>query len=390
MQHMSYVETAESYDFWCALWALSVGVGRAVYVDRPGIPVYLNMYVILAAESGVTRKTTSVQSISRIVRESHSLIAGKLSPAGLELYLHDASKEEGNAIATFAVSELVTILGREGHMATMPGLLTDLYDCEENRTTPGNISQLDGVIQRNVYVNFLSASTPTWLVTAINPSVIEGGFTSRVIFVVDERRKRIIAWPVERDQEEYSRLLRKYTNVTSPLREGLPIQINGAALTKFTRWYRSRASHTDPFTASFEAREDDHVLKVAAILSINDGTLELQATHITKAIKIIADIKDRAWKLFGGDFSHKARITSAIGKVRELLIDAGGDGIGHSALQQKIVRYADAKDYRLLISILHECGMIQIFKLKHGKMYRATKVIEKFGVTSEILAKLNL
>jgi hypothetical protein len=43
----------------------------------------------------------------------------------------------------------------------------------------------------------------------------------------------------------------------------------------------------------------------------------------------------------------------------------------------------------MLIDIMHECNMLSIFELKRGKMYRATRGIEKFGVTSEVLAKLN-
>ena len=62
MDYMSYVETAESYDFWCAVWAIGDACGRRVYVDRPNIPVYLNWYIILAAESGSTRKSTAITS----------------------------------------------------------------------------------------------------------------------------------------------------------------------------------------------------------------------------------------------------------------------------------------------------------------------------------------
>jgi hypothetical protein len=34
--------------------------------------------------------------------------------------------------------------------------------------------------------------------------------------------------------------------------------------------------------------------------------------------------------------------------------------------------------------------MVQIFKMKRGDMYRATRAIEKFGVASEVLGRLNL
>ena len=389
MEYMSYVETAESYDFWCAMWAIGTGVGRGVFVDRPNSPVYCNWYIILAAESGTTRKSTAISSICTVVKESNSLLTGKTSPVSLDLHLHDTSKETGNAVASFAVSELVTILGKEGYMSTMPGLLTDLYDCQEERLSPGTEKHGE-LIQRNVYVTFLSASTPSWLVTAINPSVIEGGFTSRVIFVVDDNRKRSIAWPKQREESSGDTLRERYQSTIKGARDVGTIGINATGLKKFTNWYNTRATHTDPFQSSFEAREDDHVLRIAGCLCINDGSYEIQSKHIGWATKIISDVKHKANNLFGGDFSYHAKLVTAIERARDLLIRAGTDGIKRTELQRLMWRHLDAKELTMLMNIMHECGMVQIFKVKRGEMYRATKTIEKFGVTSEVLAKLNL
>jgi hypothetical protein len=387
MKYMSVVETAESYDFWCALWSIGVECGRDTYVDRPNSPVFLNWYIILAAESGTTRKSTAISSIRGFI--SQDVLSGKTSPEALDLILHERSRDRDKAEATICVSELVTILGREGYMSTMPGLLTDLYDCPELRTSPGTLKSGE-IIQRNVYVTFLSASTPAWLVTAINPSVIEGGFTSRVIFVVDDTRKRAIAWPEERGEEDQARLGELYKGTISRAISTGGIQISTGGLKKFRNWYNNRANHTDPFQSSFEAREDDHVLRAAGCLCINDGKLEIQSSHISTAIRIISSVKSQATGLFGGDFSNKARITGAVTRVREILIESGTDGIKHSDLQRRVVRHIDSKELRMLMDILHECGMVQIFNMKRGHLYRATQAIEKFGVTSEVLSKLNL
>ena len=271
---------------------------------------------------------------------------------------------------------------------SMPGTLTDLYDCDDLRTLPGTIKHGE-ITQKNVYVSFISASTPAWLVTAINPSVIEGGFTSRVIFVVDDVRKRAIAWPEERTADESRRVNESYRSTMAKAREVGKLGISTGGLKKHRQWYNNRRQHTDPFLSSFEAREDDHILKAALGLCINDGTLELQSTHIRKAITLINDAKFRANNLFGGDFSQKARLTGAVDRVREILINAGSDGIKHSDLQRRIVRHVDAKELRVLMRIMHECGMVQIFKMKRGEMYRATRSIEKFGVSSQVLERLH-
>jgi len=393
MQYMSVIETAESYDFWCALWALGVGVGRTVFVDRPNIPVYLNWYIILAAESGTTRKSSAISGISGILGGTHTLFTGQTSPTGLKLYLHDSSKESGNASANFAISELIDILGKEAFMNTMPGLLTDLYDCPAQKSSPGTLAH--GELEfKNVYINFLSASTPSWLVTAINPSVIEGGFASRVIFVVDDKRKRAIAWPSRREHGERERTKELYEGIANAARRVGPIGITKAGLKRFTRWYNTRTTHTDPFMSSFEAREDDHLLRVAACLAINDGTFEIGSRHIGNGSKIISSVKSGAEYLFGGHFSYKAKVAGAIDRVRTILLDAGSDGIRHAELQRRGARTLNAQELKTLINVMHECGMIQIFKVKTktkiATHYRATKAIEKFGVSSEVLAKLNL
>jgi hypothetical protein len=389
MQYMSNVETAESYDFWCALWAIGVSCGRTVFVDRPSAPVYLNWYIILAAESGTTRKSTAIHSISTLIDGDHTLLTGKTSPENLDVLMHESTRKSGSASITFAISELVTILGREGYMSTMPGLLTDLYDSPAQRISPGTLKSGE-LIQKNVYISFISASTPSWLVTAINPSVIEGGFTSRVIFVVDDTRKRAIAWPKERKDNARGKVQERLEQSTEQARSIGSIVISPGGLKKFTNWYNNRATHTDPFLSSFEAREDDHVLRLSACLCINDGTLEIQHSHIARAVQVISHAKSRANGLFGGDFSAHARITGSISRVREILIAAGTDGIKHYELQRQMVRRMDAKELRMLIDIMHECNMVQVFELERGRMYRATKSIEKFGVTSEVLAKLNL
>jgi hypothetical protein len=389
MKYMSVVETAESYDFWCALWAIGVGCGRTVFVDRPNSSVYLNWYIILAAESGTTRKSTAISSIRDIVRRHGPLLTGRTSPESLELQLHESTRKGGSARANFAVSELVTVLGKEGYLSGMPGLLTDLYDCPKERRSPGTLKSGE-IIQKDVYVTFLSASTPAWLVTAINPSVIEGGFTSRVMFIVDDERKRAIAWPELRKDGERTELLTRYESTVGRGRLQSGLSMSSGGLSTLRKWYNNRASHTDPYLSSFEAREDDHVLRLGGCLAINDGTLELQANHVRAAIKIINHVKLKSNGLFGGDFSTKARLGGAVARVREILIESGTDGIKHSDLQRRVVRHLDASELRMLMNIMHECGMAQIFKMKRGKMYRATQAIEKIGVASEVLGRLNL
>jgi hypothetical protein len=186
-------ETPHAYDFWTGCYILSVALGRGITVARPFAPVFLNLFLVLVAESGVTRKSSSVRRAVSFARSlcgpTNPLIESKITPELLEYNLAMQSLEHDCAYTTIMIDEMVKFLGREKYVETMPTLLTDLYDCPEIRTGGGSLTRGKTRLS-NVFINFLSASTPSWLLRAVNPDVIEGGFTSRVIFVVAENPKR--------------------------------------------------------------------------------------------------------------------------------------------------------------------------------------------------------
>ena len=388
LKYMSVLETPVAYDFWSAMWALSVGVGRGVYVARPHAPVYLNWYIILTAESGITRKSTAVEHASHFVEVAgYDVITGKTVPEELMRTLHEDTKATGEAVAHIAVPELVTIMGRESYMKTMPGLLTDLHECPESRRSPGSGS--GGEIRLSkVYVTFFSASTPTWLVSAINPAVLEGGFGSRVLIIAGHKAKASIAWPDEARSTcpfiEYGKAIRAAKKIEM-------IEMSKGGLKTFKNWYKHRPLHADAFRSSFESREDGHVLRVAALLAVNDGTLQIQDRHVKIGYKIIADVKAGAAQLFGVDYSPGARFADGIDKIRQVMLDCGMDGITHTKLYIKCRWKLDRDEFSLLVRLMHECGMLKIFDSgKKGRFYRATKAMEGSGLTSEVLARLNL
>ena len=114
MDYMSDIETPEAYDFWCAIWAIGATCGRNVSVDRPHLPVHLNWYIILSADSGTTRKSTAVRSIEKI---TGPLLGGltvntKVSPERLINSLWDKTKDQDTATCIIVVPELVTLLGK--------------------------------------------------------------------------------------------------------------------------------------------------------------------------------------------------------------------------------------------------------------------------------------
>lgn len=365
LEYMNPSETPHAYDFWVGCNILSVACGRSIIVNRPLAPVYLNLFTILVAESGVTRKSTAVRAGVGFIRllcdgEAGQLVETKTTPEKLEEILHVQSKDHGRASVSICISELVTFLGREKYVSTMPTLLTDLYDCPALRSGGGNLSSGARVL-KDVFVQFLSASTPSWLIRAVNPDVIEGGFTSRVMFICAEEPKRRASWPEAANKEVEESIHKHLQRIRDKARSVQRIEISEGARRTFDKWYRSRVLHRDPFRASFQSREDAHILRLAALLAINDDTWVIQHSHISASIRIITEVREDGASIFEGTGSN-SKLISGIDKLRDKLLEAGINGLPQRDLTKAVAAYMDAEHMTAVLEIMHELDMVQKFE----------------------------
>jgi hypothetical protein len=397
LSFMDQQETAHAFDFWSGMWALACACGRITYVARPRAPVFLNMYTILIGESGIARKTTSVSSAARLVRIITSedaelgFIDAKVTAEKLDSLLHERTMEHGSAQLCVAIPELAVFLGTEQYVANMPTLLTDLYDCPSHRHGGGTITRGE-MIQRNIWVSFLSASTPVWLLKTVNPNVVEGGFTSRCLFIVSNEPKDKIAWPSAADtDEDFAILTQDLREVRKRALIEQPITLTDAGMTAFTRWYKARTRSLDVFKLSFEAREDAHVLRVAALLCINDGSWRIDQTHVSRSIKLIDSVKDTSKDIFeSGDL--RSRHAYSLDRIRSTLISAGMDPVPRNELFRKARGKLSYNELTGLIEVLHEIGAIQRFisPPEHGRgrpveYFRGTNLILGRGLGEQVL-----
>jgi hypothetical protein len=414
LEYMEEVETSKVYDLFCALWCISFIATRKVFIDRPRARVYLNMYVLLIAESGVTRKSTAVRFVEKLLNDVREeidneflLITGKSTPEKLVHDLHKQTRDYGYAQAAISVSELVTFLGKERYAMPMPGLLTDLYDCPELRTGGGTVSN-GTVTIRDVYINFLSASAPSWLARAINPDVIEGGFTSRCIFVHDEQPKRKIAWPKPREDSarSYDRVKQRLLELYRRLRtddsgrgrfgsnagvhrgHSTTLSLSPEGMAIYKDWYETRPFSADPFRASFESREDDHVLRLSGLFALNNGRLVISGQEVKFAIELVEWSKEQGARIFAYDVEDP--VVRGIDKLRTILVNAGTVGIKQTDITKKMFGTFNAKQTKQALAIMHELDMVQMFETPHkghrrATIWRATKLITGEHVIGTVL-----
>src|SRR5690606_916990 len=107
------------------------------------------------------------------------------------------------------------------------------------------------------------------------------------------------------------------------------------ALKSFTNWYNTKQESRDPFSASFESREDAHVLRLAGFLAVDEGAWRIDRHHIRKAIDIIREVKLDGASIFVGGASGN-RLLNGLDLLRSKLIETGVDGIRHNELYQAV------------------------------------------------------
>jgi hypothetical protein len=384
MKWMEEQETPIVYDYVCALWCLSVALGRDVYVARPRAPVHLNMYVCLVSESGIMRKSTSIRMATSVVRafleEIHSpvrMIESKVTMGKMLVELTQGTRQHDAAQVVMVASELAAMLGRGAQIAGVPALLTDLYDCPDTRTGGGSIHAGE-INLRNVYCAFLAGSTPSWLGQAVRPEIVAGGFTSRCYFVTGKLRKRLVAWPKEDSNDDHKcrmvQLVSQLKAIHAQSQSYPRIGINANALDTFTRWYSQRPVHRDVYRESFESREDGHVLRLAGLMAADEQRWEINDHHVKRAIEFVAWMKRCGTDLFTGSEIERYDV-KVLRKMRFEILAAGSEGITRSNLYKNIFVSGRGRSmFGTFILTMHELDLIKRLEIR-GKTGRPKEVL---------------
>lgn len=359
MQFNSQQETPLIYDLWCGLWLLSLAVGRQCTVARPRAPVFMNIFCLLIAESGLTRKSTALSIATQLAKEITGEHTTWIETATrTTTFINRLAWSTVNydcANVAISISELARFLGRSGQVKDMPGILTDLYDC------PNEQRFLDTSV-RDVYITFIGATTPSSLVSSVNPAIVEFGFASRFYPIIGTERKRLNAWPefalneLEQRLELISSLKRIQQDVQSV--EEVTVDVN--ALEEFKKWYTSRSVSNDAYQSSFEAREDHHVLKIAGLLAVNKGTWIITRDELSAAIALISDVKRNGNILFNTGFEND-KLQQGINKVLTLLKRRTQPTLV-TTLHGYLLSSMTRTQAKLLIDLLHEMEYVQLFQ----------------------------
>lgn len=381
MDYCENLETATDFDFWGAIWILSLLCNRNFVINRPNSPIFPNFFITLIADSGIARKSTAINFAKSIIEnENNLIISSPMSVGKFNHALSELTKQNNECIIAINCSEFITFYKNKSIIEC----LTDLYDCPKERKGYGTFNN-GNINIRNIFISSYTGSTPNYYIKAVNEDEIEGGFTSRNIIVFAERGKKRIAWGTDKTTiniEQLKQITNQIRFTISKIKGA--INLSPKAITRYSKWYERRRLSDNLYLKSFESREQDHILKLASLLAINDNETEIQYNHIDLAINIIKDYKLKAYNFFSGLLYKEDNddLSKLITKIINYIYISGENGIYHKVLYSHIRQKCDAETLNLIINIMHELNMIEMLQPYKSKamIYRATKLIKKIKI----------
>lgn len=307
--YLKYCEGTEppvQYHLWCAISGIAAALQRKVYLKWGIETIYPNLYVVLIGPSG-NRKGVSMSIIRDLVKSvGIKCTAESITREALIRDLRESISYYKDSDGTIrfhcsltAFSEELSIFLGQNDVKFLADL-TSWYNCESEWTYRTKQQGTDKI--QGVYFNLLGATATDWLVSILPREAVGGGFTARVIFVVEEERHNVIALPPQPDEKLREDLLHDLEQIH--IMSGEFVFTKDAVEIYRVFYEGSKNSNygvSDRRFASYNERRGTHIRKLSMIMSASrSDDMIVDACDVDRAIKILEKTEVKMPRVFKG------------------------------------------------------------------------------------------
>lgn len=308
MEYSSNSEPPASFRLWSALSVLSSTLQRKCKLPWGSLTFYPNMYIVLVAPSGKARKGTAMNFAYEFLEAlGIKMAAESTTREALIQALSEANDNsidvEGNMFfhssLTIFAPELTVFLGYNNH--TLMSDLTDWYDCRSRWTYRTKNMGTDEII--GVYVSLFGATTPELIRTTMPLDAIGGGLTSRMIFVFERKKGKIVPAPFQSDAElDLQRKL--HTDLERIFLLKGDFRVTRDFLNLWTDWYTAQEDNP-PFNDhrfnGYIERRPNHVMKLSMLTNVSrTSKMVIEKQDLERAISILEFTEKKMVETFSG------------------------------------------------------------------------------------------
>ena len=333
------------------------------------------MYIILVGPPGKCRKGVAMGTALDLIKHlPHVKIsADAMTKEALTQTLKDCERDEGevpgkkgqyiHSSLTIVSKELAVFLGSNN--PDLLSLLTDLFDCHDKWTYRTKRSGTDDLTGE--WLNILGASTPIWLVGSVPLSAIGGGFTSRVIFIVEEDVRRKTSFPKLTERELRLRDALKADLEAITMLRG-EFKLTPDAEEFYDKWYTTNNPKIDDVRFwGYSERKHVHLLKASLLIAVSEGSDGvIKPNHIERALDMINVLEPQMVNAFGS--AGRSRLAADIDDLLTNIKRAGV--IERSQLIKATCRDVDPAAFKEVMTTLYDLHYVtsEVDKLD-GKTY---------------------
>ncbi len=336
IHYMKDTEYPIPYHIWNAVSCIAGALQRRVYIPWGRQIIYPNMFIILVGPSGVGKGESMKPAIDIFQETELPTAAEAITVAELINFMQQSENKyldiatgrtiEHSSVHVFA-RELSVLLGQRDMKKISH--LTDWYDSHDiwrNATKTAGKNFIKGVC-----LNILGACAPDWFPSMLPPEAMGGGFTSRIIFVVEDKMDKIIALPQYTDGHKKLRdQLANDLKILAAQNFSGPFNLNQAALNLYAQIYTDQQSSIkndiypiqDKAFRGYVARRMLHLRKISISMAASRGSEgDIFPQDIQRAFAILKNAEKKMPRLFGG--VGRAPHGAAVAAVMNYMLNKG-------------------------------------------------------------------
>lgn len=374
---------------WSAISCVAGALQRRVWMPWGPDKIYPNLFIILVGHSGLGKGQAMKAGIEMFRSTGLPVTADAVTLADLLNFLDAKAGSfeyppgsgiiQQQAAAQIFARELTVLLGTKDMKKLAH--LTDLYDCHDhwkNATKSQGVDELWGVC-----VNILGATAPDWFPTILPVEAMGGGFSSRIIFVVEQTgRKAPTRPPWTAKHEKLRDDLQDDLHTMATYYIG-PYEFDKEAFGLFDSFYQKQQENIrndlwpvpDKMFQGYCTRRALHLRKVAMSMAISRGSMgDINAADFERAYKILENAESKMPRTFGGvGRSLQGAITNDI--INYLLsVAAKGRTPKRSDVLRLFIQDIDDRTLQLIETTLSRIGFMKVSVKQNGDAEYAINV----------------
>lgn len=304
-------ESPISYHTWAGVSVVASVLQRKVFMRWGHTLIYPNQYIVLIGPSGVRKgeplriakdfldgigiflvpEVITKEQLIRRMKEHHLQYD---DPNGKLMHQHPVT----------VISEELSVFISQNDPKFL-GDLTNWYDSLDRWTYDTKNSGTDVV--NGVCMNILASMAPDWIPMTIPMGAIGGGFTSRILFIVEHKKGKTIADPsaIGIDEDLKERLRHDLEAMSILTGE---MKFSDDAKKRYMKWYTIEEQNTasgrpaipDPKFSGYISRRATHVKKISMACSAARGnSMMIQLEDFERSLGLMEQAELNMADVFG-------------------------------------------------------------------------------------------